>query len=859
MRNFFHSLFKKSPVDDTAVIQNFKGKYECFRNLLESNAELLRITTVLQEALRGDEVFGVSFLRTQAARAVFHAVRIVASLNEMSGGAYPGLQRVTEGLREQIEAIVGAEFPEQECPFVLWHLAVGKESTHLVGGKNANLGEVVSRVGLPVPRGFAITVSAFAALLNEADRLEHIRSISMNILPDDTRSLARCGKEIEQLILNGPIPDELEQAIYDAWDRCFSPGQKVALRSSAVGEDSELSFAGQYISLMGIPREKLISGYREVVASLFSPQAVAYRLYKGVPLEESSMGVVCMEMVDSVASGVVYSRHPFHQQDDRVLVNAIWGHGSYLVDGRVSPDSFSVARGENLIIVARSVARKSTRLVLLPDGNQAEEQVEREQAETACLDDEQVLTLAAWALRLEKHYGCPQDMEWALDRSGRLLVVQTRPLIVAGVGNEKQEKSRPLPGREILLEAGQTACPGAGCGPVCIVENEEDIDSFPPGGVLVIRHSSPRYTLVLQLASAVVTDAGSIAGHMASLTREFQVPALLDTREATTKLHQGQIVTVDATSCRVYAGVAEELLVEQRPQQGKMIGSSVYGLLEKLAALIVPLNLTDPKSPDFNPEKCLTLHDVMRFAHERSYTEMFSINDLTSSRSSISVRLKSDIPFDLYVIDLGEGLKVSSRDRRVIELADVVSPPFLALIHGMERQDSQSCEPRPVQLEGFFSVLSQQMLAPPKLGTERFGDRSYALISDRYLNFSSRVGYHYGIVDAYCGKTLSKNYVNFEFKGGAADATRRNRRVVAISRILEKQDFAVEVTGDRAVARFQKYECEDILVRLNMLGRLLIFTRQMDMLMNSDRDIDNAVSSFLRGDHELNGKEGEKK
>ena len=115
------------------------------------------------------------------------------------------------------------------------------------------------------------------------------------------------------------------------------------------------------------------------------------------------------------------------------------------------------------------------------------------------------------------------------------------------------------------------------------------------------------------------------------------------------------------------------------------------------------------------------------------------------------------------------------------------------------------------------------------------------------------------IVDAYCGKTLSKNYVNFEFKGGAADATRRNRRVVAISRILEKQDFAVEVTGDRAVARFQKYECEDILVRLNMLGRLLIFTRQMDMLMNSDRDIDNAVSSFLRGDHELNGKEGEKK
>jgi pyruvate,water dikinase len=153
--------------------------------------------------------------------------------------------------------------------------------------------------------------------------------------------------------------------------------------------------------------------------------------------------------------------------------------------------------------------------------------------------------------------------------------------------------------------------------------------------------------------------------------------------------------------------------------------------------------------------------------------------------------------------------------------------------------------PKPVNLRGFLSVLSEQMLSPPRLGAERFGDRSYAVISDKYLNFSSRVGYHYSIVDSYCGQTQNKNYITFSFMGGAADEVRRNRRVRAIGRILETLDFQVDVVGDRMTARYQKYPCDKVRERLDRVGRLLQYTRQMDMFMNSEESVEEAARRFL--------------
>ncbi len=180
----------------------------------------------------------------------------------------------------------------------------------------------------------------------------------------------------------------------------------------------------------------------------------------------------------------------------------------------------------------------------------------------------------------------------------------------------------------------------------------------------------------------------------------------------------------------------------------------------------------------------------------------------------------------------------------------IASVPLRALLQGMLHPDLRAREPRPIQLSGLLSVMREQLLAPPNV-EERFGDKSYAIISDKYLNFSSRVGYHYSVLDAYVGQTVNKNYLTFSFKGGAADDLRRNRRVRAIALALLGLDFTVEVKGDRVDARLQKYEAVVLEEKLDHLGRLLQFTRQLDMLMVSEASVELVARNFLAGNYGL--------
>jgi pyruvate,water dikinase len=337
---------------------------------------------------------------------------------------------------------------------------------------------------------------------------------------------------------------------------------------------------------------------------------------------------------------------------------------------------------------------------------------------------------------------------------------------------------------------------------------------------------------------------------MASLSREFGVPTLLDAREAVKSIPTGTEITVDAYSGKIYHGKVPELLAMQVTRQSDMEGTPVLETLKRIASLIVPLRLFDPKSPDFTPEHCQSLHDVMRFVHESSYSEMFQISDVVSEGEGHAMKLDAPIPIDLRVIDLGGGITDARPDARKVKEKQIVSVPFKALLKGMLHKELRSMRPRPVELRGFLSVMGEQMFTNVH-GAERFGDRSYAIVSDKYINFSSRVGYHYGILDSYCGLTMNKNYISFSFKGGAADDIRRNRRARAIALILKELGFTVDVMGDRVDAKFQKYEASVIEEKLDYVGRLLLFTRQMDMLMHSETAVQAIAQSFMEEDYQL--------
>jgi pyruvate, water dikinase len=849
---------EKGPARDRLGLL-FRYKYSSFKMLLDSNSQFLKVITDMEEKLRGREIFGMSYVKSQADRAVFHVLRMVKNLDDLSNHRYGKLFEVLEDIKQKINDELGQKKETPPNDLTLAYSQINKEMVDWVGGKNANLGEIRSRLHLPVPEGFAITTRAFEIFLGHNDLFETINARKMTIDPYDTESINQASEEIQQLILSAQLPEELEQNIRSAYDQLtqrineaglkdFSP--KIALRSSAIGEDSELSFAGQYLSVLNVTSDQLIETYKKVVASLYTPRAMAYRLNKGIRDEDIAMSVACLNMIQSQSSGVIYTRHPFNLLEDQINITAVWGLGPYAVEGRITPDSYVVAKDGSLDILVTAISHKSVQLINDPQGGIKEVPVLTENQDIPCLSSKQITTLAEYALKLEEHFKSPQDIEWALDETGHLLILQSRPLQVHSP--ETGLHSIPLiPNYPLLIEDGATAFPGIGFGPAFQIHTEEDLLNFPEGAVLVAKHSNPQFVLVMKKARAILTDLGSITGHMASLAREFGLPTILDTRQATSTIPTGMEITVDAYSGRVYQGKVEELLTFQKTPESPMVGTPVYQILRQVADWIVPLSLMDPRASNFAPEFCRTLHDIGRLVHERSYSEMFQLSDLVSGKEGFAFKLDARIPLDLHVIDLGEGL-ITSKTEEVLKKVtprDIVSIPFKALLKGMTHEVFQQPQLRPVSLGGFFSVMREQMMAPPQAGNERFGERSYAIISDKYLNFSSRVGYHYSILDSYCGPIENMNYITFSFKGGAADDTRRNRRVRAIGLILKALDFVVDVNGDRVDARFQKFECSMIEEKLDQLGRLLLYTRQMDMLMHSETSVEALARNFLEGNY----------
>ncbi|QAZ66538.1 PEP/pyruvate-binding domain-containing protein [Solidesulfovibrio carbinolicus] len=837
---------RKVPVDRDQSAAVFREKYNRFQSLLESNTELLKICSEIEEMLRGRTVFGMAFIRSRTSRAIFHAIRMIKSYEGLSGRPQPVLIALVERLSAEIKGLIETRVNPARGRLVLDLGEITAEMVDQAGGKCANLGEIAGRVGLPVPPGFAVTTAAFQAFFEEAGLYETIASIRLGIAPDDPASMAAAAEDIQAAILRAPLPQAVAREIDAAAARLeetLGPGMRLAVRSSAIGEDGELSFAGQYLTMLNVSRDRLAASYKFVLASLFTPRAMSYRLLKGIPDDDVAMAAACLALIPSKAAGVLYTRLPEAPGRDELLINAVWGLGPYAVDGVITPDAYRLDR-RSLEPTATDIADKPRMLVASPTGGLTDVPVAEALRRQPCLTPEQAHTLAGWGMALERHFGLPQDMEWALAEDGALCVLQSRQL--TALTEAGAEAAPPVPGYEVALSGGQTACVGAACGPVRLVARDEDLDDFPDGGVLVAPHSSPGFMVAMKRAAAIVADHGSVTGHMASLSREFGVPTLLGLGQATKMLADGEIVTVDASGCRIYRGRVESLLDAAAEAPAFMAGTQVHAILAEAARRVVPLTLLNPKAPEFRPESCTSLHDVTRLLHEWSYGCMFAVSDLVAGQGGGTYVLDATTGLDLHIIDLGGGIQPEAADKTRVRPQDIASKPFAALLTGLVLSE-QAKALRPVNLGGFLSVMSEQLIAQPKAGADRFGEKSYAIISDKYLNFSSRVGYHYGVLDCYCGHTVNKNYITFSFSGGAADDVKRARRATAIGRILTALGFAVESVSDRVSGRFQKFSREVIAEQLGHMGRLLQFTRQTDMLMVSDASMDAMVACFLSG------------
>ncbi len=308
-----------------------------------------------------------------------------------------------------------------------------------------------------------------------------------------------------------------------------------------------------------------------------------------------------------------------------------------------------------------------------------------------------------------------------------------------------------------------------------------------------------------------------------------------------------QLVTVDADHTRVYPGIVVELLQHRYEKVESWQETVMFQKYRQLVKKIVPLHLIDPESPDFQADRCSTLHDITRFCHEKAMDAMFSPEVDEAVSSPGVTRLQSNLPFNLFIMDLGGGLALA--DQKVITEKDILSRPLQALLRGFQNPEVRSGQVAP-DLKGFISVFANTMYDQGKAETG-LGGKSFAIISDCYINFSSRLGYHFGMVDAYVSPEINDNYISFQFKGGAASIDRRERRVRMLQTLLEDLGFKVTTKQDLVQGRLVKFSLEEMESILESLAVLMAYSRQLDMAFTSDAVMQTYLEAFRNKDYML--------
>ncbi len=830
--------------------ETLRLKYRSFRRLLATNNEMLEQIAELEGALAAGVGLPLDHLRSVTAAMGERARLMVDDLNAVSGGRYRvlygNLERIAAGVEEALLEVKGTPVTKVCIPLE----DITRDLLDAVGGKTANLGEVRNAVGLPVPSGFAISAFAYRAFVEGGELQARLTGLWESIRWEDLHTVSRASEAMQAAVLEAEIPQEVREAITLAAHDLYrkAPGHPhISIRSSAIGEDSRATFAGQYASYLGVPLEQVLRRWKEVLAGKFTPRALFYMNNKGFREETMAMSVGCFLMVDAVAAGVAYSANPADDSLDTMMISSVWGLGKPVVDGSLTPDIFLVPRRPGGGAPEARIADKPWRLVEAADGGVLQEEVPPAQRTAPSLDESQIATLAGYLRALEAHFRGPQDVEWALDRQGRLFILQTRPLRLVGRPHRAEAESLALERHDLLLEGGFTACPGVGSGRVVRAETDEELAAFPEGGVLVARQTSPRFVKVMIRARAIVTDVGSVTGHMASLAREYRVPTITGAGSATS-LPEGEEVTVDATRCRVFAGRVEPLLTLPATPDAPVRDRMGLGLLERITARVARLNLTDPAKNSFRAKNCRTYHDVIRFCHEMAISEMFAINDYRNlAGRGAAFRLQTDIPLGVYVIDLGGGVDAPP-GTRAVRPEQVLSVPMRALWEGMTTPGVRWAGARPIDVRGLLSVWANTMVDGAR--AERgLGDNSYAVVSGTYASFGSRLGYHFTTLEAVCGDSVHENFIIFRFKGGAADLERRERRVRFIAEVLQRHGFEVDRRQDLLNAWAKKLPREETAALLRMLGRLMGCARQLDVAMDTEASVAACVEAFSRGDY----------
>jgi pyruvate, water dikinase len=796
--------------EERALLERLPLSNHALKMMLYADSRFMAQLRDARAALKGESYFTMVYVRSQCTSMCVCVFGMIRHLQEITGRPEEGMLKAFNSIQNRIQAVLAPAPPSPIRELTLPLASLDKTMASSVGIKMAYLGEIKKHfTDFFVPEGFVITAAAYELFLEHNGLRDEINRRLQKLEALDTADLFRLSSELQLLIIDAPLPEELQESIHQAYRdleaRVCHRGIRVAVRSSAVGDEgAESPFSWQYRTELNVSEELLFTAYKEVLASKYSLAAMNHRLIKGLKEEDLPMCVDCMVMVDTRSAGIMYTQDPTSDDEGTIFVNSVHGLAKAISDSHFEPDSWLLSKEPELAVRERNIRTKNQRFVsflseegvtLLPTPAAKRDQ--------PSLTDEQALEVGRIGRALERFLGFALSIEWAMSKDCRLFVLQCRPLNRANLDQPPQGPVASASG-ETLLQKGQLASPGTATGRVFVVRDNKDMLFFPEGAVLVAVSPHSRWSAVLPRAAAIVTEhRGAIFGHLANIAREFGIPALFDLPGATSVLANGTPVTVDASGARVLRATELELEGLPKPARTSFASTPVYSTLSLMMKEVAWITSLAPR-PGSEP---MSMREISLSCRIKGCSHLLKLAGSAGATRPLAVKH----PADWWVLDLED-----PRLGRVHtpEHLDITAHPLLhAIWRGIElaRWPAFTNSPRRKSVSRLLRRLAFRLdpISAPRPRLFLLGDGM------AHLHLSLDRGY--GSIQAQTGELTELNSIVLIWYWPAISPPAPSL-VQCVGALFAERGFQVDTAVDGITAWKVGCSAEEVAARASFLG-----------------------------------------
>ena len=784
--------------------QLIRKKYAFFQRLRRGDRTALELISRLEEIKQKNLICDLEYIKRLCRNLDDEVQGLIDAITAFNPVKYALLRNYHRKYGFYAHLALMENPPETDPPYVLpLNMDLSED---LAGGKASTIAALITAHNLPVPPGFVITTRAFHRVLAANDLLPLIQKELSRISPENLDNLPAVSQTIRQALLNAELPKRLEKVFQTELYQLGIEKTPLALRSSAVGEDLQASFAGQFESRLNVSPDDWFAAYKQVLASKYSAHAIYYRMSQGFTDAMTPMAVLVMPTIPAAVSGILYTRD--QNAPDLSVLYMVAGSGEKLAAGAAYQGwaQFDVNQQQLLSTDASS---------LLPP--------------------EILRDLFLIGQDMAAIFGTHKDVEWLVDQENRIFVVQSRPLRMSAV----QPETRSEYPEDMILARGQWVSSGQVSGRIYHLKDPAAVSEIPDQAILVTPELPPELTLALNKVRGVIAAHGSPACHFASVARESGIPVICNV-DKTGNLDNGQTVSLDSDQGVILKG---HLFNEKPLKPAKDEPETpVQKKIKEALAYISPLSLENPDAEEFSVECCKSLHDIVRYVHEAGVREMFSLVGRRGIDSYGAKRLISGLPLVMHVLDVAQGINAAGKPEKEVQLKDIQSRPMHRLFAGLASP----------AVKWDSAVLHYDWMAYAKstanfINVEKSAQfSSYAIVDQEYLHALLRFGYHFAVLDAIQSPEAEQNYIHFSFKGGGGNEEQRFFRVQLIQTVLAHFLFSVHTAADLLEASFDRRSSADTGTNLARLGIVLGKTVLLDMRLKNEEHVQSTAETMIQ-------------